>query len=667
MAFWRLASGGAIVAGLAICTAFCRAPADIDQTVRTTQSTDHAPAETTSPAEEATVPQQLALSEPEVSLEETSGPIVQPVVTCDEVRGSLPDVQPVSRQEAFRWESLVAAPDWTQRTSSDLLHRTPDATKEAPQRSPVAVWSVRQVRNSPSDHFGLSVDGGIHLRRTGEAMVGNRFAAPVVMLSAPISAERQAAPVQAASRNSAMAWLASETSAAATRDAERSNVAAPSVAPLENDGLTKEPAPIPEPQPKRQNQPPATPAATTLAANQVAGPSAEQVRPAEPVPAPPVESRPVAPPAVRHLVAKAEEPVRPAAPVIAPPVELRPAAPPAVRQLVAKAEEPVRTQPAVVSPPREAPRLDLVTHRSATASVSAADLAALQRQALAHVRHGFHLGGRRALFASRAEFVQSMTVTAQMLDVTSRSTNHSCALREGLKALTESDDFLGHRHLDPVAVDVAAIVANHETPILKGRLPDGLPTLLLRQRYLDYAQRQLALAMGSQPVGSLALHGLAKLDSVLEGQRPEGQSRGNAKSLALEGAALAVDPGNFMAANDLAVILYQQGRWQEARTLLRGSARMSAEPTVWRNLAAIHQLLGEHQQAQLALAEAGRAVGAGNALGMPLSSRPEVSWVAPEAFASAGPTALQETSAVPAASQPRPETARRPSGPRWWK
>lgn len=348
-----------------------------------------------------------------------------------------------------------------------------------------------------------------------------------------------------------------------------------------------------------------------------------------------------------------------AAPRAQPEVAAQPAEPPVAAQ--------PRRSPAVIN--AMAPYIEQRT----SPAISETELFDLQRHAMAHVRRGFQLGGRMALFAARAEFVQSLIVIAQALDAQHLTTAHSRALAEGLATLNESDDFLPSRQASPAIIDLAGIVARHNSTVLRDADLAQTPTLIARQRYFEFAQERLAYAVEMQPAGAMALHGLAKLGSLADSQNPDGLVRTNGKAMALEQAALAVDPSNFMAANDLAVLLYQQGRMAEARALLRGCVGMSTEPMLWHNLAAVHDALGESRQAQLARVEAVKAQrntkSRQNQLGMPLSPQPEVQWVEPSAFASAGQSNTDGPSApvAPATGKPPVEAARRPTSKGMWK
>ena len=53
-------------------------------------------------------------------------------------------------------------------------------------------------------------------------------------------------------------------------------------------------------------------------------------------------------------------------------------------------------------------------------------------------------------------------------------------------------------------------------------------------------------------------------------------------------AALLVYPKNFMAANDLGVLLAQCGNYADARTMLEHSLSLSPQSTTWHNLAVVY-------------------------------------------------------------------------------
>ena len=69
-------------------------------------------------------------------------------------------------------------------------------------------------------------------------------------------------------------------------------------------------------------------------------------------------------------------------------------------------------------------------------------------------------------------------------------------------------------------------------------------------------------------------------------------------------AAVLAEPKNFLAANELGVLLAENGNLARARELLAHSARLYPAAVTLQNLAAVHVRLGEREQADQALAKA---------------------------------------------------------------
>ena len=268
------------------------------------------------------------------------------------------------------------------------------------------------------------------------------------------------------------------------------------------------------------------------------------------------------------------------------------------------------------------------------------------RRADQHSRRGFELAGRKAYYSARSEFVQALRAIAQALDAQSGTVAHAAALMHGLEALEESDDFVATGSILETHIDVAADIDAHRTPILRGAELRGVSPLVALQQYYTYAQEQLGVSVGHELAGSMALHGLGKVHAALATQDSPGTS-GEAKAIVLERAALLAYPGNFMAANDLGVLLARVGRYAEAREALMQSLSVAEHPETWKNLAVVHQALGENQLAQLARHEAGLAATARGAQAKAESpAAGMVNWLPPSQFA--GTTTLQNATAEPA-------------------
>jgi tetratricopeptide (TPR) repeat protein len=260
----------------------------------------------------------------------------------------------------------------------------------------------------------------------------------------------------------------------------------------------------------------------------------------------------------------------------------------------------------------------------ADASSSSPEIDAAVRRADLRVRKAFDCASRGALFSARGDLIAALRTIAQAKDAQQASRVHGDALTAGLTALDEAADFLG-RSLQPA--DLKHLVATHTTAVLQDAPADTLTAPVAAERYLTFAQAQLGAAVGQQATGSMALLGLAKVTQSI------GDDHGNATRPALQAealykAALLADPNNFCAANELGVLVAQQGRLEEARDLLVRCVATAPHPTTWHNLAAVHARLGEAQLAAQAQAQA-------DALPKPRGSRatPNVEWLDPQTFA----------------------------------
>jgi len=305
---------------------------------------------------------------------------------------------------------------------------------------------------------------------------------------------------------------------------------------------------------------------------------------AAPAPAP-------APPARKPLAQPTEVASAPAP--AAPRATPRPAGPP---QVASNQRMPVR--PGLVLP---AP---LPQAQAREQRVSSAEMNAVARLADARIRRGFELGSRGALYSSRSEFMHALGMIAQALDAEAGSAIHMPAMTDGLHAIEESDDFVARNAQPRADFDPVDVAERHRTPVLKGMEPGSVSGIEALQRYYSYAQERLAFAVGHQPVGAMALHGLGKLHTALARGQASQTVAAEPKALVYHQAALLVCPWNYMAANELGVLLVSYGRYEQAKAAFHQSLSISRQPTTWRNLAVAHQSSGETELANLALQEA---------------------------------------------------------------
>lgn len=292
-------------------------------------------------------------------------------------------------------------------------------------------------------------------------------------------------------------------------------------------------------------------------------------------------------------------------------------------------------------------------------------LEAFIRQADAHYAQGWELANRGAYFSARAEFVESLRRVVQGLDAATGSNGHSQALAAAMLALKEADDFLPRGSKLDSDFDVTSILNAHRTPVLKGMPAAGLTPAVIVEQYYAYAGEQFSRAVGSVPSGSRALHALGKIYGILATQKTPALSSAENHASVFHQAALRSDPANYMAANDLAVLLANQGRYQDARDLLVQGLGASAQPAMWQNLAMVHGQLGETHAANQAQRAAAAYSGGAYVPPTPaLAAWQSMRWVDPATFAgtSQAPPELQR--AAPVANPGAKPGAVDPNGPK---
>ncbi len=259
------------------------------------------------------------------------------------------------------------------------------------------------------------------------------------------------------------------------------------------------------------------------------------------------------------------------------------------------------------------------------------DLELIAREADSHSRRGFDLAGRKAYFSARAEFLMALRLVAQGLDAEHQTKAHSRALAAGWTAVEEADDFIPAGSRLEAELDLARIVGAHQTPVLKEAAGADLTPLTALQCYFTFAQEQLAEAAGEEVAGSMALHGLGNLYRALAAARSPLVRAATPKALVCYQAALLVSPHNYIASNELGVVLARGGRYLEARTALEHSVRECQHPQGWDNLAVVYQRLGRADLAEQAHARCQALRQAPGGERSP-STRHQVKWVPPSMF-----------------------------------
>ncbi len=291
--------------------------------------------------------------------------------------------------------------------------------------------------------------------------------------------------------------------------------------------------------------------------------------------------------------------------------------------------------------------------------MSPQDAASLVRQAEALNMNGLRLVGRGAHFSARAEFLGALRAGAAALDARSNAQaaeSRTSAVDAALLALTEAEDFVSSQVAGRDA-DLALAVRSHRSGLLNEVDVARRTAAQAHQAYCEFACEQLSSAVANLPCGSVSLHGLGKVYSALGSQGTNSPTDARAKAEVYYTAALRVDMDNFPAANDLAVLLAEDGRLEQARQLLRAGLAASPHPAMWNNLASIHDRLGEQQLAAAARFESQALAAAAAGSGRTLVPTHDVQWIPAQSFAATARPNIASPMPANAPQSPMPSTS----------
>jgi tetratricopeptide (TPR) repeat protein len=256
--------------------------------------------------------------------------------------------------------------------------------------------------------------------------------------------------------------------------------------------------------------------------------------------------------------------------------------------------------------------------------------AELTSQLLPAVQRGYALAQRGALYAAETEFVQVLRRAAQAKDAARNSEDHSRALAAGLRALDEAADFAPHGTQLEGEVNVWLVASSHRTPVLEHQ-NEYVSLHEATALYHAFAERQLAWAVAGEQAGSMALHGLGKINVRLA-ELSDDDVQQVRVATAMFSAALAARPDNHLAANELGVLLCKSGRPGEAARLFEQAIDFAPSATSYHNLAVAQRKLGMHGQSAANEQESQRLAAVERAAGS-VSQRVGVRWVAPQDMA----------------------------------
>ncbi|MGD9634099.1 MAG: hypothetical protein AB7U97_12535, partial [Pirellulales bacterium] len=218
--------------------------------------------------------------------------------------------------------------------------------------------------------------------------------------------------------------------------------------------------------------------------------------------------------------------------------------------------------------------------------------------------YAFDLAQRGAPYTAEAEFRAVLGLCALELDSREGGTARREALRDGLLALQEADQFGGDQVDWRDAADVRPIASAHVTPVLVGA-QQPVDSIQAVQAYYMYAEKRLTAACVGLPGASLAFYGLGRT-IVLPGTRI---AHASGKAALYQRISLAIAPQNLLAANELGVLLAQHGQLADAEKIFQQCVATDATPETWRNLAVVYARQGNEVASRSAMA-AGEALAA---------------------------------------------------------
>jgi tetratricopeptide (TPR) repeat protein len=192
-------------------------------------------------------------------------------------------------------------------------------------------------------------------------------------------------------------------------------------------------------------------------------------------------------------------------------------------------------------------------------------------------------------------------------------------------------------------VNVWLVASSHRTPVLEHQ-NENLSLHEASALYHAFAERQLAWAVAGEQAGSMALHGLGKINARLA-ELSDNDVQHVRIATAMFSAALAARPDNHLAANELGVLLCKSGRPAEAARLFERAIDFAPSATSYHNLAVAQRKLAMHGQSAANEQEAQRLAALERAAGA-VSQRVGIRWVAPQDMARVAQPSLFEPRAV---------------------
>jgi tetratricopeptide (TPR) repeat protein len=237
------------------------------------------------------------------------------------------------------------------------------------------------------------------------------------------------------------------------------------------------------------------------------------------------------------------------------------------------------------------------------------------------LRYAFSLVDRGAYYSAAAEFRAVLALCALEADERAGSDKHRLSLRDGLVALDEADDFVRHHSDLDVPVNVRSIASAHRTPTVKNFTGTRVSPYEALDSYFTFAEERLVFGSAGKRQASLALYGLGRTHSLFGSN----ESLADAKAMLLNRAALAVEPDNYLAADNLGALFAKHGHLDEAERVLRYSLQTVPHPEGWKELANVFSRQGNMDEHQLAQEEYRRSLAHSTSRPAPTIAEPTAS------------------------------------------
>ncbi|WP_417748092.1 hypothetical protein [Rosistilla oblonga] len=202
---------------------------------------------------------------------------------------------------------------------------------------------------------------------------------------------------------------------------------------------------------------------------------------------------------------------------------------------------------------------------------------------------------RQSPMTARQQAIEALHLIAQSTDETTHSTDGTEALTQALTAVREASDFLGRFGV----VDAAALqrlVDSHSTRVLKRCDLEQVTPLRAADVYYEFARGRFVDAVAGWAPASRALMIVAKTEPLTS---DVGDSNLSAAQICCLRSAIACDPDNAAAANELGHELLALGMFDEARWALEHSYAKQPSPAALQNLAELHRVTGNMELAEV--------------------------------------------------------------------